>query len=167
MRKYVSGFTLMELIIVIVLLGILTAVAIPAYQSLISEGRQGVLNAGKGAIIDQARMINALAIASGKDLSYGGSGTPLASQQIIVPNASGTNVTVTLQYGWPVFSTSAPIDSFVQSTNLLPKDTTDGTSLCYAQDGESSCINENCIVSYSPPSAQGNLPIMTINSTGC
>jgi len=48
MRK--QGFTLVELAIIIVIIGILAAVAVPAFVSLTAEARQSATDAGLGAI---------------------------------------------------------------------------------------------------------------------
>ena len=49
-----SGFTLIELIIVIVIVGIMAAVAIPKYQDITNDARQGVLKAAAGAVASAA-----------------------------------------------------------------------------------------------------------------
>ena len=45
-----GGFTLIELVIIIVVLGILAAVAIPNYQNITSEAREAACRASLGAL---------------------------------------------------------------------------------------------------------------------
>ena len=49
-----KGFTIIELVVVIVILGILAAVAFPKFQDLSGDARQAVLNGGKAAITSAA-----------------------------------------------------------------------------------------------------------------
>lgn len=50
MLKNKGGFTLIELIMVIVLLGILAAIAVPKYADLQDQARDAVLDASVGAL---------------------------------------------------------------------------------------------------------------------
>ena len=49
-----KGFTIIELVVVIVILGILAAVAFPRFQDLTGYAKQAVVNGGKAALVSAA-----------------------------------------------------------------------------------------------------------------
>lgn len=54
MRKAQKGFTIIELVVVIVILGILAAVAFPKFQDLSGDAKTAVVNGGKSAVLSAA-----------------------------------------------------------------------------------------------------------------
>ncbi|MDO8813134.1 MAG: type II secretion system protein [Gallionella sp.] len=85
--KQQSGFTLIELIMVIVILGILAATAMPKFSDLVSEARVGKLAAMKASMQSAALMAHGLQLARA------------VASNVSVSVDGGT--AITMRNGWP------------------------------------------------------------------
>ena len=95
-RSGQRGFTMIELVVVIVILGILAAFALPKYMGLENQARVAALNGMTGSIRSAANMAHGVWLANGNPASITVDG-----------------VTVTMTSGYP---STAGIQTLIQDT---------------------------------------------------
>ncbi len=76
MKLKQQGFTLIELVVVITILAILAAMALPKFAALQADARVAKMNGALGAVKDAAAMAHGMLIARGFSASFTGTPAP-------------------------------------------------------------------------------------------
>ena len=143
------GFTLIELVVVITILGILAAFAIPKFIALDSQARIATVNGLVGTVKSAAALARSLGMATGNPAIVNMEGSAVAMLNNYPDSVAG---------GIP------------NAVNVVPADFTyvagaAGTAGVWTRVGAPTPAS--CTVSYTPATAAGAPPVVASTTGGC
>lgn len=155
MKKQQSGFTLIEIVAVIVLLGILAVTALPRFVDLQSDARASVVSGVEGAINGAAAQIYAKALIKGVESSSGATVD------------AGSAGVITVDFGYPDVGEIVDIVDGISDFA-----TANGTSTAYftqvaTGNTTASIIATNCYVEYVEAASSTSIADVNTVVTGC
>lgn len=163
-----KGFTLIELIIVIVVLGILAVTAAPQFINFGSDARASTVNGLKGAMQGAVQVVTAAA-ALEDELAATGTLDNGTTTAFGAPDATATGIIAATQLdAAAIAAATAPTTDwtfFIDGTDIYvaPGEQFDATVV----GDETDFTGSNCFVLYSEPTVVGAAPVITATTSGC
>jgi len=145
---------MVELIVVIVILGILAAVALPKFMGLEREARIAALKSMGGTMLSAAEMAHGVCMA--QNCANGGAGIPIGGNQIVFANGYPNNASIALLLSSFEGFTQAP------ANRMRKNGSTNGN--CWVQYNQPVNANVGPTISYQSGTITNGATELTVNA---
>ncbi len=163
--KRSAGFTLIELIIVIVILGILAVTAAPKFMNMQGDARKSVLNGMSASIKTAANLVYSKAIIAGVEKQ--------ARRVLAIQGVTGDSTDIA--FGYPTAADTGILEVLDAKTSTTGANAEWGRGALNGNyimwptgvaTNAATAITAACYIQYTPATS-ATVPVYTVEATGC